>query len=121
MIRKILLTVIVSAAAFPVFSQENSALQARKKYDAGDYVGAASLFQEALNKAPKNPTLEYDLGNALFKSGKLGLSIAAYQRAFDIQPRNGDIRYNLSFALRRAGENFVPAGIPPILFTLCHW
>lgn len=121
MIKKTFLALLICAATFPVFSQENSALQARKKYDTGDYSGAANLFQEALNKDPENPILEYDLGNALFKSGKLGLSIAAYQRAFDILPRNGDIRYNLSFALSRAGENLIPAGIPPILFTLFYW
>jgi tetratricopeptide (TPR) repeat protein len=118
---KISLAVIFCLAASSAFAQENSTAQARKKYDVSDYAGAASLFENALQKDSKNPFLEYDLGNALFKSGKLGLSIVAYQRAFNILPRNGDIRYNLAFALNRAGESLIPSGVPPILFTLFYW
>lgn len=119
--RKIFLAALFYLPASNAFSQAHLAAQARAKYDSGDYSAAASLFQGALQKDPRNPSLEYDLGNAFFKSGKLGRSIVAYQRAFDVLPRNGDIRYNLAFALKRAGENLVPTGVPPILFTLFYW
>ncbi len=121
MTHKIFLAIFFCAIVSSAFAQENLSVQARKKYDAGDYAGAASLFESALQKDSKNPFLEYNLGNALFKSGKLGPAIVAYQRAFDILPRNGDIRYNLAFALNRAGESLVPSGVPPILFTLFYW
>ncbi len=102
-------------------AQQNLAAQARQKYDAGNYAASAVLFQNAIEKSPENPFLQYDLGNALFKSGKLGEAIVSYQRAFDLMPRNSDIRYNLAFALKRAGEDLVPSGIPPILFYLFYW
>ncbi len=105
----------------PAFAQQNLAAQARQKYDSGDYAASAVLFQSAVGKSPDNPFLQYDLGNALFKSGKLGEAIVSYQRAFDLMPRNSDIRYNLAFALKRAGEDLVPSGIPPILFYFFYW
>ncbi len=104
-----------------LFAQQNLAAQARQKYDSEDFSAAALLFQNAVNKSPNNPFLQYDLGNALFKSGKLGEAIVAYQRAFDLMPRNSDIRYNLAFALNRAGENLIPSGVPPILFYIFYW
>ncbi len=127
--RQIIKAITVSVPVFlwmmvianSVFAQQNLAAQARQKYDSGDYPASALLFQNALEKSPNNPFLQYDLGNALFKSGKLGQSIVLYQRAFDLMPRNSDIRYNLAFALKRAGENLIPSGIPPILFYIFYW
>lgn len=95
--------------------------EARKKYDSGDYAAAITLYQQALAGDPGNAALRYDLGNALFRAGKLGPAIASYQRAFDILPRSGDIRFNLAFALRRAGEELVPPGVPPVMFDLFYW
>lgn len=94
---------------------------AQKKYDAGDFAGAAALYQQAVAASPKDAALRYDLGNALLKSGHLGPAIASYQRAFDLLPRDGDIRYNLGFALRQAGEELVPPGTPPVLFKLFYF
>lgn len=96
-------------------------LAARTKFDAGDYTGAAALFEQAVQAHPRDPALHYDLGNALFRAGKLGPAIASYQRAFDLWPRSGDIRFNLGFALGRAGEQLVPPGVPPVMFTLFYW
>lgn len=92
--------------------------EAQKKYDAGDYAGAASLYAKLVDEQPRESAWRYDLGNALFKQGRLGPAIASYQRAFALSPRDGDVRFNLDFALKRAGEELVPAGVPPVLFTL---
>jgi len=94
--------------------------EGQKLYDLGDYQGATGWYLQAVAAAPRNAGLHYDLGNALFKGGKTGRAIAAYQRAFDIQPRDADIRQNLDYALRRAGEELVPAGVPPLLFLAFH-
>lgn len=93
---------------------------AQKRYDAGDYRGAAAAYETLLKSDRRNPALHYDLGSALFKDGRLGPAIASYQRAYDILPRDADIRYNLDFALRKSGEELVPAGVPPLLFRLFH-
>lgn len=106
---------LLVAAAWTAFAQTPS--EAQRKYDARDYHGAAGAYAKLVEQDPRNAALHYDLGNALFKEGRLGPAIASYQRAFDILPRDQDIRYNLDFALKKAGEELVPSGVPPLVFT----
>ncbi len=113
---KIITAIFAIFLAAPALGQ--TIVDGQKKYDSGDYNGAAAAFSKALVDEPRNPALHYDLGNAWFKAGKLGPAIASYQRAFDIRPRDPDIRYNLNFALKRAGEELRPDGTPPALFYL---
>ena len=94
--------------------------ETQKKYDGGDYNGAAGDYSLQIQKQPLNASLHYNLGNAELRAGRLGLAIASYQRAFDILPRDSDIRYNLNFALKRAGEELVAPGVPPPLFTIFY-
>jgi tetratricopeptide (TPR) repeat protein len=114
-------TAFLLVAALASFARAGVPAQAKQKFDSGDYTGAAAGFSEALKASPDDAALHYDLGNALFRAGKLGPAIASYQRAFDLWPRGGDIRFNLGFALRRAGEELVPPGVPPVMFTLFYW
>ncbi len=114
---------VVLSLAVAFFARHVSAQDlalAQKKYDGGDYAAAAIEYQKAAQAKPRDAFLQYDLGNALFKEGKLGPSIAAYQRAFELRPRSSDIRYNLAFALKRAGEDLVPAGTPPLVYAAFH-
>jgi tetratricopeptide (TPR) repeat protein len=108
-------------AALAAAGRAQTAPDAQKKYDAGDYTGAATAYEKLAQNAPAEAAWRYDLGNALFKAGRLGPAIASYERAFALAPRDRDIRSNLDFALKRAGEELVPAGVPPALFTLFHW
>lgn len=94
--------------------------QAAKRYDAGDYRGAAAAYLELSRDQPGNPALHYNLANAHFKAGELGRAIAQYQRAFDLRPRDADTRHNFEFALKRAGEELVPPGVPPALFSVFY-
>jgi tetratricopeptide (TPR) repeat protein len=91
---------------------------ANTDYDKGDYEGAVSLYSELAEAYPEEPAYQYDLGNSWLKSGRTGLAVVSYLRAFRLAPRSSDIRDNLAFALGRAGEEFVPAGIPQSLFFL---
>jgi len=85
----ILLSVIALAPAGP-YNQGNQ-LYARK-----DYAGAARAYQQALRAGP-SAEASYNLGNALFKSGRIGPAIVQYRRAYYLQPRDADIARNLSF------------------------
>lgn len=98
----------------------SAAPEGQRLYDAGDYKAAAEWYRQAAARDRRNADLHYDLGDCLFKDGQTGRAIASYQRAFDIRPRDPDIRQNLDFALRRAGENLVPPGVPPLLFIAFH-
>lgn len=81
-------------------------------YDAGRYDEAAAAFERE--------GAHYNAGNAHFRAGRHGRAVAAYSRAWARSPRDPDVRHNLAFALRRAGEELVPEGVPPLLFHAFH-
>ncbi|MBI4679431.1 MAG: tetratricopeptide repeat protein [Elusimicrobia bacterium] len=112
--------ILLLASAGPAVCAESDFSQAAQRYAAADFPGAAAIYRSMLESQPRNASLRFNLGNALFKAGRTGPAIAEYQRAYDIRPRDADIRYNLDFALKRAGEELVPAGVPPFLHYLFH-
>ena len=73
-----------SARAF-----EDPAWQAAARYRAGDYEGAS----EAL-AARTDAVSQYNLGNALAKSGQLEAALGAYDRALAAAPADEDARFN---------------------------
>lgn len=114
------MTPLILAAALLAAPLRSAVPEGQKLYDGGDYRGAAAWYLQAAAADPRSAALRYNLGNALFKDGRTGAAIASYQRAFDRDPRDPDIRQNLDYALRRAGEELVPAGVPPLLFQAFH-
>ena len=71
--------------------------QANRLYAQKDYAGAATAYEQALGSGP-NAAVEYNLGNACFKAGKIGRAILNYRRAHYLAPRDPDIAANLDFA-----------------------
>lgn len=102
------------------WAHAQGAEEAKRHYDAGDHSASAAVYQKLVEQPPRSPDLLYNLGNAFFKAGQTGRAIAAYQESFDLRPRDRDTRENLDFALRQAGEQLVPADVPPLLFHLFH-
>ena len=91
MLSRLILLSVMALAPASLYNQGNQ-LYARK-----DYAGAASAYQQALKAGPSADVC-YNLGNALFKSGRIGPAIVQYRRACYLQPRDTDIGRNLSFA-----------------------
>lgn len=60
-----------------------------KKFQAGDYQGAAAAYKQAiaLVPEPENATLYTSLGTALQSGDDFGGARAAYQKAFDLDPK----------------------------------
>src|SRR5579863_4317233 len=81
---------------------------ANQLYDAGKYGESAALYEKI---EPKTAYVYYNLGNAHFREGKLGLAILDYERARRLAPRDPDIVANLRFAEQRLGVDDVNA--PP--------
>ena len=88
--RSILLTVMALAPA-GLYNQGN------QHYARRDYAGAARAYEQVLRAGP-NADACYNLGNALFKSGRIGPAIVQYRRAWYLRPRDADIGRNLAFA-----------------------
>src|SRR5262245_49772229 len=87
----IAMTWLLAVAPVQAYNQGNQ-LYARK-----DYAGAATAYRQALSGG-HDARADYNLGNALFKSGRIGEAIAEYRRAYALAPRDPDIRTNLAFA-----------------------
>ena len=70
---------------------------ANKLYAEGKFNDAVSAYEKILQTGAQSPALLFNAGNAEFKSGHLGLAIAAYQKAALLSPRDAEIRANLAF------------------------
>ncbi len=66
-------------------------------YQRGDYEAAAAMYRAVINQGIDDARVWYNLGNAEFKSGKMGKAIKAYLRAQRLAPRDPDIEANLQF------------------------
>ena len=105
------LTVAVMAAA------DNPKLtEANAQYVAENYVTAANLYEEILQEG-ESAAIYYNLGNAYYKSGKLGPAILNYERALLRDPGNEDIQYNLEMAKSQTIDKFESIG----RFFLLDW
>lgn len=72
--------------------------EAHQLYEAGRLNEAVSAYKQLIAMGIENGWLHYDLGNALFRQGKLGESILEYERALKYLPRFDDLRHNLDYA-----------------------
>jgi tetratricopeptide (TPR) repeat protein len=96
--------------------------QGNRLYAAKDYAGAATAYREALTTG-HDPRVHYNLGNALFKSGKIGEAILNYRRAYALAPRDPDTRGNLAFARAYRLDKFSSSANPlaRALDRTFHW
>jgi tetratricopeptide (TPR) repeat protein len=87
------------------FATPSSDFQAANQfYDAGKFAEAAAAYEKI---EPKTAHVYYNLGNALFREGKLGLALLNYERARRLAPRDPDILANLKFVEQRLGVDEV--------------
>ena len=68
---------------------QNPQWQGAARYRAGDYKGAVQSFKDT-----KTATGQYNLGNALAKSGSLEEALAAYEQALKRDPAMADAKTN---------------------------
>ncbi len=87
---------------------------ANEQYQKGDYDAAIESYLAVLSGGVDNAALHYNLGNAYFKTGRLGYAIACYNRALRLEPRNDDIRANLEFARQFLVDKVNPNAQSPI-------
>ena len=85
--------------------------EANEFYRRGEFEGARQKYLEVASSGVRNSRLFYNLGNASFKSGRLGEAILWYERALRLDPRDADIRANLRFVNRvKKDRDPAPAG-----------
>ena len=102
--RKLFTTLLfLGLTALAYAGPEENFVQAKAAYDKGNYAEASLLYERLLSNGVSNVEVEYNLGNAYFKSGDLPLAVLHYRRAWYDAPRDPDIAANLHFALSAAG------------------
>ena len=70
--------------------------RANAAYKAGDFPTAIKTFEQLVGEHVENPAVFYNLANAYYRSGKLGLAIANYERALQLDPGLDNAQRNLS-------------------------
>lgn len=69
-------------------------------YRAGEFAAARQRYLAAVKTGVRDVRLFYNLGNACFKSERLGEAVLWYERSLRLEPRDEDVLANLRFARR---------------------
>jgi hypothetical protein len=91
------LVCIQTKAAAPRFDEANKLFEERK------YKEAIAAYNSIAGERGVSPNLLFNLGNAAFRDGDLGVAVFNYRRAELLAPRDPDIQANLSFARDTVG------------------
>jgi tetratricopeptide (TPR) repeat protein len=104
-----IIAVCVAAVAVPLSAGEPETLfrKGNEAYAAGRFLEAAGYYREIERYGIRDPRVEYNLGNAVFKQGHLGEAILHYRRAALLDPSDEEIRGNLDFAESKRADRVV--------------
>lgn len=72
-------------------------MEASRHYQEGRFQQAYDLFSQVRADGVRNPDLEYNLGNAAFRLGRIGLAMLHYERALWLDPGHDDARFNRDY------------------------
>lgn len=92
--------------------------EAVEHYKKADYQHSIRIFQELVDEGFASFDLHYNLGNAAYKNGDLGLSVLSYERAMILDPGNEDVAHNLNVVRARLRDKVAPI---PLLFFVQWW
>ena len=90
-----LLTNIIADNVTDIFDQGNSFMETK------NYSAAVNSYKSAIQIAPNQSKVYYNLGNAYFRLDSLGFAIWAYSKALQISPRDKNCIYNLNLTKER--------------------
>lgn len=114
-----LLISFLMAAAADVYAQEFQ--RAAEAYNAGEYDAAIDTYEQLVDGAVVHETLFYNLGNAYYRTGRLGAAIANYERALDLDPDFDNARANLEKAVSETKQRLARPLPPDWEQSLLFW
>ena len=94
----LLLILILHGIAWPQSAASGLYNEANVLYRRGEFETALEKYRQVAATGTEDVRLFYNLGNACFKSGRLGEAILWYERARRLDPRDEDVNANLRFA-----------------------
>ena len=94
-----ILITILTAFATSSATEACAGLEAgTKAYNEGDFERAVDEWRSCADSGINDADLFYNLGNAYFRSGKLGFSSFYYKKALRLRANDSDIQHNLKYA-----------------------
>lgn len=101
--------------------QEELVANGNRLYQEGDFAGAAARYEAVLEGGFESAVLHYNLGNAHYRMGDIGLSVLGYERALRLDPRHEDARANLALVNRQLRDRIEPLPRFWLLVALEWW
>jgi hypothetical protein len=99
---------LVWVAPLPAETPEESFDRGNSAYEEEDFAAAAEAYRSVLRYGIRDSVVEYNLGNAEFRSGNLGRAILHFERARRLAPTDRDVLANLEFARSFCYERVEP-------------
>lgn len=93
-------------------SPQEAFARAEALYQEQRYDEAAEVYESMRTLGIEDATLYYNLGNAYFKAGRIGLSVLSYERAWVLAPDDEDVRTNLTYANELVADAVDEAPLP---------
>lgn len=111
--RTLLIILLLSISHHPapaLTKEESTALfeQGNAAYREKKYAEAEDAYSKIAASDIRSDAVEFNLGNACFKQGKLGKAILHYERAKRMNPGDEDIRFNLKMAYSTTQDKVEP-------------
>lgn len=116
--RLLLVLFVLSSKIILGSDAEETMKQGNQFYMNNNYEKAIEKYSELVKKGYSGKELFYNLGNAYFKTGRIGFSILNYEKALRLAPSDEDIIYNLKIANARTVDKIE---IFPRLFLIQWW
>ena len=82
--------------------------EANDAYANKEFLKAAELYQQIVDKGMVSFDLYYNLGNAYYRSDEVGPSVLYYEKALKIDPSNEDAIFNLKVANLKVADRVEP-------------
>jgi tetratricopeptide (TPR) repeat protein len=112
------LSLLLALAAAPGTAHaQSSAQEARfaagnEAYESGAFEEAIVIYEELQAAGVRSSALHYNLGNALFKTSRMGRAILEYERALRLDPSDPDVRDNLKYLRSLTIDRIEPESSP---------
>lgn len=83
---------------FPLSAQQPEEIfkEANRLYQSGNYYEAIENYELLVQQDFNDADLFYNLGNAYYREGQLGMAILYYEKALKLKPGSEDIKHNLA-------------------------
>ena len=93
----VLLFLLISVKILPLSNPSEMIKKGNEYFLSGDYQKSIEVYEKLIADGFKGASLYFNLGNAYYRVGKIGLSILYYEKAKQFSPNDEDINHNLNF------------------------